>query len=71
MSKMLKRFEFEEYMEGWMDNVGAPYGLRRAMMSAFKDKKSLRDWFGTDDVDYDEVHALKFMSDEYGDTYDD
>ena len=61
MTKMLKRFEVEEYMEGWMYNVGAPYGIRHALISAFKDSTSLRDWFGTDNVDFDEEHAIKFM----------
>lgn len=66
MSKMLKKFQVEDYMDGWMNNVGAPYGVRRAITRAFSDKKSLQDWFGTDDVDFDEAHVLEYMVENYG-----
>lgn len=68
--KKLKRFEFEMYMDGWMDNVGAPYGLRMALIEAFKEHRSLEDWFGTYEVDYDEDHAISYMLETYGDDYD-
>lgn len=61
MPKMLKKFEVEDYMDGWMYNVGAPYGVRHALISAFRDSVSLKNWFGTDDVDYNEEHALEYM----------
>lgn len=62
MAKMLKKFEVEDYMEGWVYHVGCPYGVRDALRRAFRDKVSLEDWFGTSDVDYDEAHALEFMA---------
>jgi hypothetical protein len=63
---MLKKFEMRLYMGGWMDNVGAPYGLEMAVISAFRDHRSLIDWFGTSDVDYDEDYLLQWMQENYG-----
>lgn len=70
MAKMLKKFEVEAYLDSWMDNVGAPFGLRMALINALRDEPSLTDWFGSADIDYDEDHAVSFMVKNYGDDYE-
>lgn len=58
--KKLNKLEIEEYLSGWMDNVGAPYGIRIAVITAFNNKESLQDWFGVTAVEYDSDYALDY-----------
>jgi hypothetical protein len=60
----LKNFEVKEYLNAWLYNVGfSRYGVERTLMNAMREKVSIRDWFGVDEVDYDEVFALKYLRD--------
>jgi hypothetical protein len=65
----LKRFEIRQYLSSWLYNVGfSPYDDgdgERTLMAAMSDSVSLRDWFKTDNVDYDEDVALAYLVEQH------
>lgn len=65
----IKNFELRLYLEGWLNNVGySQYDDGSGaftLMLAMREPVSLRDWFGTADVDYDDEFALRFLKENY------
>lgn len=64
--KILKNFELKLYLQGWLNNVGFHYnGVEYTLMEAMQERVSLRNWFGTSEIDYDEEFALAFLHEEF------
>lgn len=64
--KTLKNFQVELYLKAWIYNVGFnSSGPELTLNDAMMESDSLIEWFQTDNVDYDEDFALKFMREAY------
>lgn len=64
--KRIKNFQVRLYLEAWFCNVGFHrLGPEMTLHEAMSESCSLTDWFGTDNVDYDEDFALQFITEKH------
>lgn len=59
--KRLAKLEIREYLRSWVENGLWSGTCAMTIIHAFNEEKSLVDWFGSSNIEYDDDYALEFL----------